>query len=596
MTLVFLRFLRRFARVTLVSYAEVLLSSSPLAGLLFLAASFATYPLGGAAGLAAVVAANLFGFFLSKERIRWELGLSGYNAVMLGLAIAYYLPNKWWMFALAIAAGITTAWLTESLNRRVARYSLPVLGLPFLIVGWVILGGVRPWALPSPKPPFEFLHIPLHGFLANFMHYLGSVYYSGTYLSGLLVLAGLLIASRISAAAALAGALLGALVGIGHHNSMSMSINLIIAPVGLVFFLAPNRALPFHVIAGMAMTLLFGLLLEPLFATVRLPMLILPLTMTLFIFLVAGRRQTLGRGRASRWRRPQLVPLRVLSSPETNLRIYRNRLREPLRLPFFGTWFVSQGIRGGETHRGRLAHAWDFMVRDEKGRTFVIPGYRLNDYHAYGLLVSAPASGRVVMTENSVEDNVPGKLNKEQNWGNWVVIEHSLLEYSILAHLQQGSVRVKPGDVVSAGTVVGTCGNSGYSGQPHLHYQLQTAPMPGSDALPARFRNYLVLSAVRGRDPNPSFDSGTVPPAKLRPSSESEQDEGRSAYPLTFVREGEPGQGETVQPLAVQEEIRSLLAGSFQNDMSFEIRAGGQFRVVVARQDQQIVLRAGTPA
>jgi murein DD-endopeptidase MepM/ murein hydrolase activator NlpD len=284
-------------------------------------------------------------------------------------------------------------------------------------------------------------------------------------------------------------------------------------------------------------------------------MLILPLTLTVFTFLLLGRRRALGIG---------LVPIRLLHSPETNVRFYRRRLKEPLRLPFFGTWFVSQGVDGGVTHRGRLKHAWDFMVRDERGRTFVTPGYRLADYHAFGLLVSAPAPGRVVIVENRVKDNPPGKLNRVQNWGNWVIIEHSPLEYSIVAHLQQGSIRVKPGDRVVAGTVIGACGNSGFSGEPHLHYQLQTAPLTGSDTVPVRFRNYLVVT----------------------PDGER------------FVRDGVPDSGETVQPLVVQEEIRNLLLTSLGREMTFIVRrapvAGGRGRDAESCPESRVNIAAST--
>jgi urea transporter len=88
--MVLLHRLRRFARVNLVSYSQVLLSSNPLSGLFFLAASFATHPIVGLAGLLATLSANSYGWLFYRERIRWELGLAGYNAVMLGLAVGYF--------------------------------------------------------------------------------------------------------------------------------------------------------------------------------------------------------------------------------------------------------------------------------------------------------------------------------------------------------------------------------------------------------------------------------------------------------------------------------------------------------------------------
>ena len=56
--------------------------------------------------------------------------------------------------------------------------------------------------------------------------------------------------------------------------------------------------------------------------------------------------------------------------------------------------------------------------------------------------------------------------------GNYVLIDHGHDEYSMSAHLQPGSVRVKKGDAVKAGDVIGKLGSSGNSTEPHLHFQL----------------------------------------------------------------------------------------------------------------------------
>jgi len=286
-----------------------------------------------------------------------------------------------------------------------------------------------------------------------------------------------------------------------------------------------------QVLLGLLLTLGLSVLLEPALDAISMPMLFLPLTVTLFAFLLAGKAR--GSGIA-------LVPVWLLRSPEDNVRLYMNRKKPVLQLPFFGTWFVSQGIDGGETHKGSLAHAWDFMVRDERGRTFAAPGYRLADYRAFGLQVAAPAPGKVVAIENGVPDNPPGRLNREQNWGNYVIIEHSFFEYSILAHLQHGSVRVRTGERVSAGAVIGACGNSGYSGQPHLHYQLQNAGLPGSDALTADFHNYLVLTGAGVR----------------------------------FIRSGRPTQDQTIQPLLPQDNIRQLFLSGLAGERRFVVQRG----------------------
>ena len=84
--------------------------------------------------------------------------------------------------------------------------------------------------------------------------------------------------------------------------------------------------------------------------------------------------------------------------------------------------------------------------------------------------------------------------------GNNVLIDHGNGEYSSLAHLQRGSVRVKAGDRVSQGDVLGRVGNSGSSDTPHLHYQLMAGThLARADGLPSRFENVWMESFTQER-------------------------------------------------------------------------------------------------
>jgi len=64
-------------------------------------------------------------------------------------------------------------------------------------------------------------------------------------------------------------------------------------------------------------------------------------------------------------------------------------------------------------------------------------------------------------------------MNPYSALGNAVFIEHQENEVSVLAHLKLGSIKVKAGDKVESGQLIGLCGNSGNSSEPHLHYHLQ---------------------------------------------------------------------------------------------------------------------------
>ncbi|WP_341856865.1 M23 family metallopeptidase [Brachybacterium sp. GPGPB12] len=47
---------------------------------------------------------------------------------------------------------------------------------------------------------------------------------------------------------------------------------------------------------------------------------------------------------------------------------------------------------------------------------------------------------------------------------------------AVLAHLRRGSPTVRAGERVRAGQVLGQCGNSGNSSDPHVHVQLMDGP------------------------------------------------------------------------------------------------------------------------
>ncbi|MGB4066570.1 MAG: M23 family metallopeptidase [Nitrospira sp.] len=61
--------------------------------------------------------------------------------------------------------------------------------------------------------------------------------------------------------------------------------------------------------------------------------------------------------------------------------------------------------------------------------------------------------------------------------GNYVILNCGGA-FPLYAHLQNGSVLVRPGDIVRSGDVLGRVGNSGASLQPHLHFQVMATPDP----------------------------------------------------------------------------------------------------------------------
>jgi hypothetical protein len=177
--------------------------------------------------------------------------------------------------------------------------------------------------------------------------------------------------------------------------------------------------------------------------------------------------------------------------------------RTTLRLPFDGEWVVLWG--GPKPHENYhvevppLRFAYDFVV-DSAASLHRTDGRSNADFYCWRRPILAPAAGRVVMALDSFAENVPGEtLAGYRGPGNFVIIDHGG-EFSVLAHLRRGSVRVATGQEIETGEPVGECGNNGESVLPHLHYQLQLDPRP-ERPIPAPFSDFMAngVRVARGQ-------------------------------------------------------------------------------------------------
>jgi murein DD-endopeptidase MepM/ murein hydrolase activator NlpD len=160
----------------------------------------------------------------------------------------------------------------------------------------------------------------------------------------------------------------------------------------------------------------------------------------------------------------------------------RNTPTTEFSAPVKSEWTVANGgVTKPTSHSWGIVsqrYAYDFVITDDNGNTYEGDGQQLEDYYAFGAPVTAPTDGTVVAVEDGLRDHPkPGSARVEwRTWniaGNYVIIKHDNGEYSTLAHLRKDSVTVVPGEEVSCGDIVGECGNSGMSTEPHLHFQVQ---------------------------------------------------------------------------------------------------------------------------
>ena len=170
--------------------------------------------------------------------------------------------------------------------------------------------------------------------------------------------------------------------------------------------------------------------------------------------------------------------------------------------PVRGTgWRILNGPGSNSHHRrgtfpfaGRLVvpQRWaiDFLQVNEQGLTHTGDAKVNGNYRCYGAEAVAVGDATVHLVKDGIPENVPHITERAvpMGWdtvsGNFVLLDLGSGRFAFYGHLQPGSIRVKAGDRVKAGQVLGRVGNSGNSTEPHLHFHVSDGLALGGDGLP----------------------------------------------------------------------------------------------------------------
>ncbi len=95
------------------------------------------------------------------------------------------------------------------------------------------------------------------------------------------------------------------------------------------------------------------------------------------------------------------------------------------------------------------------------------PFYKVRKFHD-GVDFSAPLGKEVLATADGTISEVK---RSRRGYGNTIVIDHGFSYKTVYAHLN--SFKVRKGQKVTRGQVIGTIGNTGKSTAPHLHYEVR---------------------------------------------------------------------------------------------------------------------------
>ena len=166
-----------------------------------------------------------------------------------------------------------------------------------------------------------------------------------------------------------------------------------------------------------------------------------------------------------------IKPFKVDNLPK----IERNQTK--LMLPFKDSWNVLWGGDAKELNyhveNEAQKNAFDFLIIDKSGKSYKTNGMTNEDYYAFGKKVIAPCDGEIVLVIDGVKDNTPGEMDLFDVGGNTIILKTANNEYLVFCHFKHQSIKVKEGQKVVQGQLLGLCGNTGHSSEPHIHFQIQ---------------------------------------------------------------------------------------------------------------------------
>jgi murein DD-endopeptidase len=171
-------------------------------------------------------------------------------------------------------------------------------------------------------------------------------------------------------------------------------------------------------------------------------------------------------------------------------------------------WVAANGPANSSQHRRALIpidgraqiaqrFAIDWVRMNPDGNTFIGDEKNNKNYRAYGSEALAVADGTVTEVKDGIPENIPGENSRavpitlETVGGNHVILDIGHGRYAFYAHLQPGNLKVKLGDHVKRGQVLGLVGNSGNSTEPHLHFHVSNGSSPlGSEGIPYALESF----------------------------------------------------------------------------------------------------------
>jgi urea transporter len=304
--------LLRFVDINLRGIGQVMLQDNPLTGALFLVAiAWGSYAAGvpqvAIAGVIAVIVATLTALWLRVDETSLNAGLYGFNAVIVGLALATFLaPGPLlWVYAI-LGAAVSVVVMLATTN--VVKPWGGALTFPFVITTWILLlatygfSGLVGAALPSGNvvtafQPYQASPLQPIDLVQGVLLSVSQVFLKADGIAALLLLAGLAVSSLAAAAFALGGAILAVLTAhlFGAESELITGGLLGFSPVltaialGTVFYQPSWRVLAYTALATV-FTVITQAALNVALTPFAIPALTAPFVLVTWLFLLPRQR------------------------------------------------------------------------------------------------------------------------------------------------------------------------------------------------------------------------------------------------------------------------------------------------------------------
>jgi urea transporter len=220
-----------FVDWTLRGVGQVVFQNNPLAGLVILIGLLVNSWIYAAICVVGVIASTLTAIVLKADRALIRDGLFGFNGALVALALIAFtsedfragaIPSVAMLVYLICAAALTTM-AFASMAALLGPHKVAPLTMPFVLVGWLFLFAVLKFdaidAGPMAKPvsPDQFSYTATYDFRTWYEGIgtsIGQIFFQDNWITGYIIIVGMAINSRISAAMALVGAVIGTVVAV----------------------------------------------------------------------------------------------------------------------------------------------------------------------------------------------------------------------------------------------------------------------------------------------------------------------------------------------------------------------------------------------